>query len=95
MLHYYYNILIYSVMCITAQTKIRGVISLLKSSSVLSTDQDISPVGLLLSPMVKTFLDLRRLHDNFLLGHINSSGCAFKKPTRVFGIDSCIILYEN
>ena len=59
------------------------MISLLKSSAILSTDQDLSPVGLLLSPAVKTFLDLRRLHDDFLLAQITDCGCSFKRRTRV------------
>jgi hypothetical protein len=70
----------------TLQTKIRGILSLLKSSRVLSTDQDKTPVVLLLSPVVKTFLDLRRKHDDYLMEQIIESEFAFSYPTQVSSI---------
>lgn len=50
------------------KTKIRGVLSLLKQSGVLSTTnlEDETPVKLELDPKVFSIIDLRRLHDAFL-----------------------------
>jgi hypothetical protein len=87
----------------TLQTKIRGILSLLKSSRVLSTDQDKTPVVLLLSPVVKTFLDLRRKHDDYLMEQIIESEFAFSYPTQVSSIwtffklfiSNPLLVYDN